>query len=146
MSKFLLDLPNELIFQILLYVSPSSTPTLQLVCRKFNDLTQPLLWKYHCRTQFRYWNAEHCIQEKFSDNAAEINWKKVFSDRHTIDKTADYVLNSILSSQLGRIEKSERIVKFGYDTKDTLLRNIFVENDSEDVLARRLVHSGPTKK
>lgn len=137
MPTSLTDLPNEVIFQILLHVPPSSAHTLQHICRRFNDLTQPLLWKYHCRTQFSYWSQGHCIQEKFADKAAKIDWKKIFSDRQIVDQCTNQEINDILTSQQGRIEKSEKIVDLGYDTKDELLRNLHVNDEAPDVLARQ---------
>ena len=137
MPTALTDLPNEVIFQILLQVPPSSAHTLQQVCRRFRDLTQPLLWKQHCRTQFRYWSQTHSIQEKFANKAAKINWKKIYSDRQIIDQYTHQEISSILASQQGRIEKSEKIVNLGYDTKDGLLRNLNVNDEAPDVLARR---------
>lgn len=137
MPAALTDLPNEVIFQILLYVPPSSAPALQQISRRFNDLSQPLLWRHHCRTQYRYWSQEHSIQQKFSDNAAKADWKKIFARRHLIDRTTGHKLDSILASQVGRIEKSESIVGLGYDAKDALLRHLTIEEGAKDVLARR---------
>lgn len=132
-----LDLPNELIFEIFLHVSPSSAPALQQICRRLHDLVQPLLWRHHCRTQFRYWSKQHDIEAKFSDKAANIDWKKIFLERHTTDRNVRHDIDSILASQVGRIQKSERTVGYGYDAKDTLMRDLRVGDEAEDVLARR---------
>ncbi len=139
MPATIADLPNEVIFQILRHVPPSSTPNFQRISRRYNEIVQPLLWKHHCRTQFRYWSEENGIKEKLSDNAAKVDWKCVFVRRHNIDRETSHALDNIISSQLGRIEQSERIVRLGYDTKDILLRHINVREDAEDVLARRYV-------
>lgn len=139
MSVSLADLPNEVIFQILLYVPLDSTPTLLLVSRRFNEAAQPLLWRFHCRTQYRYWSEEHDIKQKFSNNALQVEWKSLFARRHSVDCETNRTINSIIGSQLDRINKSEKIVRLGYDVKDTLLRNIHVGEDGEDVLARQLV-------
>lgn len=139
MSVTLADLPNEVIFQILLYVPLDSTPTLLRVSRRFNEAAQPLLWKFHCWTQFRYWSDEHDIKHKFSNNALQVDWKGLFAKRHSVDRETNRTLDSIISSQLDRINKSESIVRLGYDAKDTLLRNIHVGEDAEDVLARQYV-------
>ena len=130
-------LPNEIIFQILLYIPPSSVPALQQVSKQFNDLSQPLLWRYHCNTSFRYWSPEHAIDEKFNGPVAKVDWKKVFAERRQIDRSISREIDSILDSQVGRIEKTSRIVGFGYDAKDTLLRHLSVADDADDVLARR---------
>lgn len=131
------DLPNEVLFQILLYVHPSSTAALQQISRRFNNLVQPLLWKHHCRTQFRYWSQGHSIESKFSKSAAEVEWKNVFASRQVIDRITSNKIDSILASQVGRIKKSETIVELGYDAKDALLRHLRVGEAAEDVLARR---------
>lgn len=136
MSVTLADLPNEVIFQILLYVPLDSAPTLLRVSRRFNEAAQPL-WKFHCRTQFRYWSEEHGIRHKFSNNALQVDWKRIFAKRHSVGRVTSRTLDSIISSQLDRINKSESIVRLGYDAKDTLLRNIHIGEDAEDVLARQ---------
>lgn len=138
MSVTFADLPNEVIFQILLYVPLDSTPTLLQVSRRFNEAAQALLWKFHCRTQFRYWSEEHDIKHKFN-NALQVDWKSIFAKRHSVDRETRRTLDSIISSQLDRINKSESIVSLGYDAKDTLLRNLHVGEDAEDVLARQYV-------
>lgn len=131
------DLPNEIIQQILFYIPPSSAPAIQQVSRRFNDLIQPILWLYHCRTQFQYWDQRHKIQAKFANEVAKTDWKKVFSSRHSIDRATSQAIDAILASQVGRVEKFQSIVGFGYDAKDTLLRHLNVDDDAEDVLARR---------
>lgn len=136
----LASVPNEIIQQILLYIPPSSAPAIQQVSRRFNDLIQPILWRYHCRTQFRYWDRKHNIQEKFADEVAKVDWKKVFATRHSVDRATSHAIDAILSCQVGRVEKFQSIVRFGYDAKDTLLRHLNVGDDAEDVLARRYAH------
>ena len=137
MTLTLDQLPNEIIFQILLYLPPTSVPALQQVSKQFNDLSQPLLWRYHCSTLFRYWSPEHAIDEKFNGPVAKVDWKKVFAERRQIDRSISREIDSILGSQVGRIEKTSRIVGYGYDAKDTLLRHLSVADDADDVLARR---------
>ena len=136
-TTLLTDLPNEIIFQILTYLPPASVPTLQRVSQRFNELSQPLLWRYYCRTQFKYWSEHRKIQTKFVDDVTKVDWKKVFSERRSVDRTTTTQLNSILSSQTCRIEKAEEIVRHGYDAKDSLVRHLRVEDGAEDVLARR---------
>lgn len=143
MSVTLADLPNEVIFQILLYVPLDSTATLLQVSRRFNEAAQALLWKFHCRTQFRYWSEEHDIKHKFNNAALQVvDWKSIFAKRHSVDRETRRTLDSIISSQLDRIHKSESIVRLGYDAKDTLLRNLHVGEDADDVLARRYINPG----
>lgn len=137
MTVLLSDLPTEILFQILLWAPPVSIPTFQQVCRKFNALSQPVLWRHHCRRQFRYWSPEHDIFTKLSQDAAQIDWKHIFRNRHLTDSAISHDLERILSSQRGRIAKSERIIAHGYDAKDTLLRHLNVSDEADDVLARR---------
>ena len=131
------ELPNEIIYQILLCVPPTSVIKVQEVSRQFNDLSQPILWRHHCRTQFSYWNPEHEIYEKFSGPVAKVDWKKIFTARHSVDSVTNHEIDSILENQLGRIQKTEKIVAHGYDAKDALLRHMNVSDETNDVLARR---------
>lgn len=64
------------------------------------------------------------------------NWKALFVSKYRIDRSVTRLLDSILASQTGRIEKFRRVVDMGYDTKDTLLRYSLIES-GEDYLARR---------
>ena len=133
----LTDLPNEILQQILFYVTPATVPNLQRISRRFNDLAQPLLWRYHCRVQFKYWNWEHQIKEKYLEDVVKVDWKSIFTKRHNNDRAVTHAIDSILSSQTGRIETFQRIVDLGYDVKDTLIRHMNIDDEAEDVLARR---------
>lgn len=137
MAVTLTELPIEILHQIISYIPPSALPTVQTVSRKFNDLPQPLLWRDHCRTQFKYWSPEHDLQQKLSGTIVESDWKMLFSDRYSIDLAITRDIDGILASQRNRIEKAERIMGHGYDAKDALLRHLNVADDAEDVLARR---------
>lgn len=77
------------------------------------------------------------MKAKFAGDVNKVNWKKIFSDRHSFDRSISHEIGSILSNQVGRIEKAENIIKYGYDAKDILLRNLKVGDSAEDVLARR---------
>lgn len=57
--------------------------------------------------------------------------------RQMIDIATTELLDSILACQAGRIEKVRRIIEFGYDAKDTLLRHASAQPDQEDYLTRR---------
>lgn len=137
MAFTLSELPTEVLHQIISYLPPSSVPTLQRVSRKFNDFPQPLLWRDHCRTHFKYWSPEHSLQQKLSGAVIETDWKKLFSDRYSIDRSITRDVDGILASQRNRIEKAERIMGHGYDAKDALLRHLNVGDHADDVLARR---------
>ena len=137
MAHSLGDLPNEVIYQILLYISPTSVPKIQQVSRRLNELAQPLLWRHYCCTQFKYWSPRHGIQGKLNAAAVETDWKKLFVERHNIDCEINRQIDSILATQKGRIAKTEVITAYGYDAKDTLLRQKNCSDAIEDVLARR---------
>ncbi len=139
MAVNLSELPNEIIYEILLCLPPTSVPKVQQISRQFNDLSQPILWRLHCRTQFKFWNSEHEIHEKFSGAVARVEWKRIFLERHRIDHVTTRQIDGILSSQRSRIQKTESIVAHGYDAKDTLLRHLNVGDQTEDVLSRRYV-------
>ena len=137
-------LPVEILHQIISYISPSSLPTVQAVCRKFNNLPQSHLWRDHCRTHFKYWNPEHDLHQKLAGDVRETNWKRLFSDRYSIDRSITCDVDGILASQRNRIEKTERIIGHGYDAKDALLHHLSVGDDAEDVLARRYFLCNPS--
>ena len=137
MAVTLSDLPIEVLHQIISYIPPSSVPIVQTVSRKFNDLPQPLLWRDHCHTYFNCWSPEHDLEQKLVGVVGETDWKKLFTNRYSIDRLITCDVNGILASQRNRIGKAERIVGHGYDAKDTLLQHLSVGDDVEDVLARR---------
>ena len=137
MCTGLTDLPNEILFNILIHIPPHLTPAVLLLSKRFNEVAEPRLWRYHCRKQFRYWSQERGIQCRLLEDTDAVDWKKLFSERYIIDQQTSHILDSIISSQSGRIEKAETIIAFGYDAKDTLLRNMRVSDEADDVLARR---------
>lgn len=137
MCTALTDLPNEILFQVLIHIPPQLTPAVLLVSKRFNDVAEPRLWRYHCRQHFKYWSPERGIQSQLSDDTNAVDWRKVFSERYIIDRKTSHILDSIIASQSGRIEKAEAIIAFGYDAKDTLLRHMRVTDEADDVLARR---------
>lgn len=137
MSLTLENLPNEVLFQIFLSLPPPSIPALQQVSERFYNISQPLLWRYYCRTLFKFWSTEHRIQEKFNGNVNNTDWKALFVQRYQTNKQVSQKLDSIVASQSGRIPKVSAILENGDDAKDILLKNANVDDDAEDVLARR---------
>ncbi|KAL8874129.1 MAG: hypothetical protein Q9174_000499 [Haloplaca sp. 1 TL-2023] len=131
------DLPPEILFEILLCLPPTSIPAFQQTCSKVNDLSQPVLWGYHCQRLYKYWRPEHDIARKLAQPTANVNWKYIFSVRHLADLSVSRALEDILSSQVCRLDKSENIFAQGYDAKDTLLKHLKVGDDAPDALARR---------
>jgi F-box protein 21 len=134
------DLPDEILQQILFYVSPEDALTIQNTSKRLTRLAnEPLLWRHHCRTSFKYWDSKHRIRQKFAGNVGDVDWKKIYFYRRDVDSQTTEALDGILAGQIERIEKFERISQFGYDTKDTLLRHCATGEEVEDVLARRYV-------
>lgn len=133
------DLPDELLQQILVHVPPQDTlANIQLVSKRFQRLSsEPLIWRYHCVNEYRYWDDRHLFKEKCAGLIGEIDWKRLFRYRLHVDCQTTRTLDSILSAQIGRIKKFEQIGEYGYDAKDTLLRHCRTSESAEDVLARR---------
>ncbi|KAL3472403.1 Hemimethylated DNA-binding protein YccV like-domain-containing protein [Aspergillus californicus] len=131
-------LPEEILHNILLYCHPRGSAALERTARRFRGVAnEPLLWRHYCQIHFTYWAREHDIQGKLSSAASTVNWKALYISRHLIDRATGRLLDSILTSQTGRIEKFRLVVNLGYDAKDTLLRNISIRTDAKDYLARR---------
>ena len=137
MTIKLSELPNEIIYQVLLCVPPASVTKVQQVSRQFNEISQPLLWRYYCQSHYEYWDSKHGIQEKFLGPVAKVEWKKIFSTRHNVDRITSGQIDGILGTQQSRVKKTESIVAHGYDAKDTLLKHLKVGQEAEDMLARR---------
>lgn len=132
------DLPDEIVQQILFYISPEDTLHVQNTSKRLTRLAnEPLLWRHHCRTTFKYWDSKHRIRQKFSGNVGDVDWKKIYFYRRDVDFQTTQALDGILAGQIGRIEKFESISQFGYDAKDTLQRHCETGDGVEDVLARR---------
>jgi F-box protein 21 len=132
-------LPDEILQFALFYLSPRDTAVNVLrVSKRFNRLgNQGILWRYHCRVQFKYWDAQHRIKHKFLGSVGDVDWKKLYTHRRRIDTQITDILDSILEEQVNRIQKFRSIGDFGYDAKDTLLRHCHTSGMAEDVLARR---------
>ena len=135
------DLPDEVLDQVLYHLSPEQTAlNVRRASKRFARLSEePLLWRYYCRTEFTYWDAKHHIKQKMGGDVSDVEWEKLYIYRKQIDTRTSELLDSILSEQIGRIDKTKDISEFGYDAKDILLRNCQAETNTDDVLARRCV-------
>ncbi|KAL4911664.1 Hemimethylated DNA-binding protein YccV like-domain-containing protein [Aspergillus aurantiobrunneus] len=130
------DFPEEILYNILLFCNASDLVSVGCTARRFRSVTdEPLLWRHYCQTRFKFWARGHNIQAKFSSAVSTVDWKALYIYRYLIDRAISRLLDSILASQTGRIEKFRSVISFGYDAKDTLLQNI--NSCSEDYLARR---------
>ncbi|KAE8308693.1 Hemimethylated DNA-binding protein YccV like-domain-containing protein [Aspergillus transmontanensis] len=132
------NLPEEILHTILCYCHPCSAAALQQTAHRFEHATnEPLLWRFYCQVHFKYWDSKHDILQKLSAPPCAVNWKALYVTRHLTECTASYLLDSILAGQTGRIKKFHALVDLGYDVKDTLIRNISPELETDDHLARR---------
>ncbi|TVY80857.1 F-box only protein [Lachnellula suecica] len=133
------DLPDEILQQVLYFVPPRDVllSTQITTKRLYNLSSQPLLWRHHCRVQFKYWDPEHRILQKFLGGVGDVDWKALYVHRANVDAETTRVFNSIIEGQVNRIQKSKIIADFGYDAKDTLLLHCHADEGAEDYLARR---------
>ena len=133
------QLPDEVLQQILFFLSPKDILlTIQRTSKRFNRLGgEPLLWRYHCQTEYHYWDSKHRIRQKYSGGVGDVDWKTLHAYRKNVDLKTTALLDSILRGQTDRIQQFKAIADFGYDAKDTLLRHCRADEDAEDFLARR---------
>lgn len=133
------NVPDEIIRQILQYVAPEEVyDNVLLVSKKFKRVAiDPLLWKYYCQTSFRYWHAEHRIDEKLASRASKIAWRELWRRRKCRNDLVARLLNEIIASKVSRLARIGKICQFGYDVKDFLLEQIQTSDSAEDALARR---------
>ncbi|KAK7428702.1 hypothetical protein QQZ08_004796 [Neonectria magnoliae] len=131
--------PDEIIQHLLYYVSPEDTlSSFQLLSHRLNRLAnEPLLWRYHCQSSFRYWSPEHGFHCRLRERASEVDWKRLFVLRKTRNGQISHLLDEVLATKVGRLNKFEQICRLGYDAKDFLLDQCHNEEPMEDILARR---------
>lgn len=130
-------LPEEILHSILCASPPRSAAALQQTSHRFGNVTrEPLLWRHYCETHFSSWDKRHGISRKLTDPVSSVDWKALFVLRFNIDRSVCRLLDSILASQTGRIEKFRAVIDFGFDAQDTLVYHSRVES-GEDHLARR---------
>lgn len=130
-------LPEEILHSILCHSPPRSSTALEQSSSRFHDVTnEPLLWRHYCQSYYKSWDKRHDISSKLASPVSSVDWKALFVLRYRVDLSITRLLDSILASQTGRIEKFRAVIDFGYDAKDTLLRHCRVES-GEDHLARR---------
>lgn len=130
-------LPEEVLHSILRVSSPTDTAALQQTSRKFGGVTsEPLLWRHYCQQNYHFWDSKHEIALKFASPASLVDWKSLYVQRRRVHSSVTRLLDSILASQTGRIEKFRAVINFGYDAKDALLCHSQVKS-GEDHLARR---------
>jgi F-box protein 21 len=137
MVRSLIHLPDEILHLILCYSSPQSCAAVEQTNSRFQTVTnERLLWRHHCQSHYKFWDGRHDMPQKLARPVNSTDWKALFVFKYQVDQSVSRLLDSILGSQTGRIEKCRRVINMGYDTKDTLLRYSMVDS-GEDYLARR---------
>ncbi|KAI0397492.1 hypothetical protein F5Y17DRAFT_414539 [Xylariaceae sp. FL0594] len=133
------SLPDELIHQILHSLSPELTlKSVSLLSRRFHCIAnEPLLWRHYCQVSFRYWQADHHFDDKVRGPLHEVDWKALYLLRLRRNSHIASLLDGVVASRVSRIDKTERICRYGYDAKDYLLAQCRVDDSADDVLARR---------
>ncbi|ROW01782.1 hypothetical protein VPNG_07809 [Cytospora leucostoma] len=133
------SVPDEIIRHILEYLSPEETfANIQLVSKAFNRVAnEPLLWKYYCLASFRYWDEEHHLSEKLQLRASQTAWRKLWRRRKRRNTEISRLLDDVITSKVGRLQRIGEICRYGYDAKDLLVAQCRTDDSAGDVLARR---------
>lgn len=131
--------PDEIMVRILYYVSPEENLScFQLISRRHSRLAnEPLLWKHHCRTSFKHWDSRHDFPLKLALPAPAVDWKRLWMLRRGQNARVLRLLDDILATKMGRVDKFGQICLLEYDAKDILLEQCSTPDDADDVLARR---------
>jgi F-box protein 21 len=133
------DLPTEILEAIFLNLDPRSLASVSQTNKLIKELTTdaPIIWRHLCKTQFKTWDSRHNIIAKFAAPLSDVDWRALYMTKHTIERRTKELLNHIVTSQQERIRRINDIAEFGYDAKETLLKECACPDDAEDVLARR---------
>jgi len=133
------QVPDEIVRHILLFVPPEDNLKLvQRLSRRLNHLAnEPILWKHYCRSSYRFWAAEHQFPQKLSGRASEVAWKRLWFERKRGDEYSARLLDDLLGTKVGRLQKLGQICQLQYDAKDFLLEQCRTPDSADDALARR---------
>jgi F-box protein 21 len=141
------DLPAEIVQSILFYLPPENLCDVRATSKQLQAIADtPLLWRYHCRIQYRFWDPVHSIARKLASPVSSTEWKELFITRRRIDATVHEQFDAVVRSPQNRIYAIEDVTlqKYGsttvansYDVKDALLSQYNVGEDQEDHLARK---------
>lgn len=133
------ELPTELLEAIFLFLDPPSLFAIAQSSRLLKTLTidSPMVWRQLCRTSFTTWAPHHRIAAKYAGPLSDVNWRALYTRRRRIERETLRLLNHVVATQHKRIRCINDIAEFGYDAKETLLRECACPDDAEDVLARR---------
>jgi F-box protein 21 len=134
----LIDLPDEVIQNVLFRLDYANALALEATCRRFRDVAnEPLLWKSFCRNGWKKWHPQHTFKAKLAGNDFT-GWKDLFAERTRTSRETRTLIENIVEQDLDRIPKIERIVELGWDAKDALVEGFRLAHLSErNVLAQR---------
>lgn len=133
------ELPTEMLEAIFLHLDPNSLFALAQVNRLIKHLTtdSPVIWRHLCRTSFTTWAPHHHIAAKLAGPLSHVDWRTLYMRKRFIEREATRLLDHVVATQHKRIQCINEIADFGYDAKETLLRECATPDDAHDVLARR---------
>jgi F-box protein 21 len=139
MAPSFIELPTEILDAIFLYLDPYSLIRVSQTCKSVKKITAdaPIIWRHFCQTYFKSWAPHHNIAVKFAGPLSGVDWRGLFTGRLSAEQETLRLLNLVLEAQQGRIQRIDAIANFGYDVKETLLREMSCPDDAEDVLARK---------
>lgn len=139
MRPSLTDLPTEILEAIFLHLDPQALLSVSQTNKPIRALAtdSPIIWRHLCQTRFKTWDSRHNIAAKYRGPLSNVDWKALFITRIEIEWKTKTLLNRILTTQHERIRCINEIANFGYDAKETLLRECACPEDADDVLARR---------
>lgn len=138
-SVFPGEFGDELLLHIFADVAPEDNlRSLQLVCKKFYTVANDqMIWRRNCITSFRYWQDERWFHDNVAREQADADWKGVWLRRKRTNSHISRLLDAIIDTKVGRLERFREICQYGNDAKDFLLEQLDTPDDAEDVLARR---------
>ncbi|KAK7509008.1 Hemimethylated DNA-binding protein YccV like-domain-containing protein [Phyllosticta citriasiana] len=134
----LLMLPDEILTNILFYLDPDGLNAVQPTNRRLQSVAaQEILWRHNCRVHFHHWNPKHDYTALLQRPVAQVRWRQLFVQRKRIEVKARRLVDELVATHKQRGAHIEWLAAQGYDVKDELLRQKSVDEEQEDVLARR---------
>ena len=126
----LLELPDEILQNILLDLPSSSVIACVKTCKRFAAASNfAQLWKKLCLHRYRYW--------QHPPNSSGVSgWKHFLQQRKADDCDFQRLFESAIRNQTGRITNLETIGRSMYNAKDYLLHQFDTPPDADDYLAR----------
>lgn len=105
--------------------------------KRLNRVADQSLWRHRCLNDFPTWDSRHRLSTLLTKPLREVNWRTLYKERLHVNYKTQETLDSIISSQSGRLGKVRSITAHLDDLKDVLRVNLSVPESAPDVLARR---------